>query len=59
MIDRYNTPEMEKLWSDQNKYQTWLKVEIAVSEVLCDMDMIPNESLLVIKEKANFSIDRI
>ena len=59
MIKRYNTPEMEKIWSDQNKYDTWLKVELAVSEVLCKMGKVPQKSLNVIKEKANFSIDRI
>tara|TARA_B100001741_G_scaffold272495_1_gene241120 strand:+ start:1000 stop:2295 length:1296 start_codon:yes stop_codon:yes gene_type:complete len=59
MIKRYNTPAMQQLWSDQNKYQTWLKVELAVSEVLCDMGLVPEKSLEVIKEKADFSIDRI
>ena len=59
MIERYNTPEMKKVWSDQNKYKTWLKVEIAVSEVLCEMDLVPKKSLEIIKKKADFSIDRI
>ena len=59
MINRYNTPQMKKIWSDQNKYTTWLKVEIAVTEVLCEMGLVPQKSLNIIKEKANFSIDRI
>ena len=59
MIERYNTPEMKEVWSDQNKYKTWLKVEIAVSEVLCEMGLVPKESLEIIKNKADFSIDRI
>tara|TARA_Y100001968_G_scaffold48131_1_gene38386 strand:- start:1474 stop:2769 length:1296 start_codon:yes stop_codon:yes gene_type:complete len=59
MIKRYNTPEMEQLWSEQNKYDTWLKVELAVSEVLCDMGKVPTESLKVMKEKADFTIERI
>ena len=59
MIDRYNTPDMKELWSDQNKYDTWLKVELAVLEVLCEMGLVPEESLKIIKEKANFSINRI
>ncbi len=59
MINRYNTPVMKKIWSDKNKYSTWLKVEIAASEVLCEMGLVPKKSLKVIKEKADFSIDRI
>ena len=49
MIDRYKTKEMEKIWSDHNKYNTWLKVEIAVTEVLSEMGKVPTESLNIIK----------
>tara|TARA_X000001036_G_C20681838_1_gene806180 strand:+ start:27 stop:1322 length:1296 start_codon:yes stop_codon:yes gene_type:complete len=59
MIDRYATHDMSRIWSDQNKYQTWTNVEIAVLEVLTDMGQVPRESLNVIKEKAAFSVDRI
>ena len=59
MIKRYSTEDMTRIWSDQNKYTTWLKVEIAVTEVLCEMGLVPQKSLNIIKEKANFSIDRI
>ena len=34
MIERYTTKEMGRIWSDENKFSTWLKVEIAVTEVL-------------------------
>ena len=59
MIERYATPDMSRIWSDQNKYETWKNVEIAVLEVLTDMGKVPKESLDVIKEKADFSVDRI
>ena len=59
MIERYATPDMSRIWSDQNKYETWKNVEIAVLEVLTDMGHVPTESLEVIKEKAAFSVDRI
>ena len=59
MIDRYTTKEMGRIWSDDNKYATWLKVEIAVSEVLSDMGKVPKASIDVIKNKAKFSVDRI
>ena len=59
MIDRYSTPEMKHIWSDQNKYETWKKVEIAVVEVLSDRGEVPKEALKIIKMKANFSVSRI
>ena len=41
MIDRYQTPEMKNIWSDQNKYDTWLEVELAVVEVLSEEGIVP------------------
>tara|TARA_B100000029_G_C17531120_1_gene943283 strand:- start:14 stop:1309 length:1296 start_codon:yes stop_codon:yes gene_type:complete len=59
MIERYTTKEMGRIWSDQNKYSTWLKVEIAVSEILSEMGEVPKESIDIIKRKAKFSVKRI
>ena len=59
MIDRYQTLEMKKIWSDENKFKTWLKVELAAVEVLCDHGIVPSESLKIIKEKAEFDKDRV
>ena len=59
MIERYTTPDMGRIWSDQNKYATWQKVEITVTEVLSDMGFVPKEAVKVINEKATFSVDRI
>ena len=59
MIDRYTTPEMAKIWSDENKYETWKKVEITVTEVLSDRGEVPKEAVKVINEKAAFSVERI
>ena len=58
MIERYQTPDMQKIWSDQNKYETWLKVELAVTEVLVEDGIVPRESFEVIKSKAAFSVER-
>ena len=58
MIERYQTPDMKKIWSDQNKYETWLKVELAVVEVLVEDKVVPKESFEIIKSKANFSVER-
>ena len=59
MIDRYTLPEMGALWSEQNKFQKWLDVEIAVCEVHAERGTIPVEALREIKERAAFSVDRI
>ena len=58
MIERYQTPDMKRIWSDQNKYETWLKVELAVTEVLVEDGIVPRDSYEVIKSKADFSVKR-
>ena len=50
---------MGKIWSEENKYRKWLAVEIATSETLAEMGIIPAEAVSIIKAKANFSVKRI
>ena len=59
MIERYTRPELARIWSEENKYNTWLRVEIAATEALCELSQVPKESLKTIKEKAKFNIKRI
>jgi adenylosuccinate lyase len=59
MIPRYTLPEMGALWSEQNKFQKWLDVEIAVCEVHAEMNVIPLDALQQIKTRARFTIERI
>ncbi len=59
MIERYTLPEMGALWSEESKFQTWLKVEIAVCEVHAEMGTIPRDALEQIKSRATFSVERI
>jgi adenylosuccinate lyase len=59
MIDRYTLPEMGALWSEQNKFQKWLDVEIAVCEVHAENGIIPRDALEQIKARAKFSVERI
>ena len=59
MIDRYTTPEMRRIWSEHNKFDTWKKVEITVTEVLSDRGDVPKEAIKIINEKADFSVERI
>ncbi|MCH8327716.1 MAG: adenylosuccinate lyase, partial [Candidatus Marinimicrobia bacterium] len=59
MIPRYTLPEMGALWSDENRYATWLKVELAVCEVQAGRGAIPAEAVATIVKKARFDPARI
>ena len=59
MIERYTLPEMGAVWQLRNKFQKWLDVEIAVCEVHAEMGTIPREAVETIKEKADFTVERI
>src|SRR4028118_2155786 len=59
MIQRYTLPEMGALWSEQNKFQKWLDVEIAVCEVHAEMGTISADALEEIKARAAFTPERI
>jgi len=59
MISRYTLPEMGALWSEANKFQKWLEVEIAVCEVHAEMGTIPTAALAEIMGRAKFSVERI
>lgn len=59
MIERYTLPEMGSIWTDQNRYQKWLDVEIAVCEAWNRLGEIPSTPLKRIKAKAGFSVERI
>ncbi|MFN2532561.1 MAG: lyase family protein, partial [Pyrinomonadaceae bacterium] len=59
MIPRYTLPEMAAIWSEQNKFQKWLDVELAVCEIHAEMGTIPRAAFEQIRAKASFSVDRI
>jgi adenylosuccinate lyase len=59
MIPRYSRPEMARIWSDENRFATWLKVEIAATEALTEAGIVPREALSAIKSKARFDVARI
>ncbi len=59
MIQRYTTPEMLHLWSDEHKYSVWKDVELAVVDILTIHGKIPSTSAKIIHEKADFTVDRI
>ena len=49
MIERYSRPQMKKVWSDDNKFNKWLEVEIAVCEAWAELGVIPREAVPKIK----------
>jgi adenylosuccinate lyase len=59
MIERYTRPKMGAIWTEENKFQKWLDVELAVCEAQAEMGQIPQDALQRIKEKSGFSIQRI
>ena len=59
MIERYTLPEMGKIWEDQFKFSTWLKIEILACEARATMGEIPSDDLETIKRKASFDVKRV
>jgi adenylosuccinate lyase len=59
MIRRYTRPEMGAIWTEQNRYQKWLDVELAVCEAWHELGEIPSDALERIKQKIGFSVERI
>jgi adenylosuccinate lyase len=59
MIPRYTRPEMGAIWTDQNKYQTWLDVELLACEAMHTLGEVPAADLKRIKTRAAFSVKRI
>lgn len=59
MIDRYTLPKMREIWSEENKFRTWLQVELAACDAWGKLKKIPSNSLKKIKTKAAFNLDRI
>jgi adenylosuccinate lyase len=59
MIPRYTRLEMGRIWSDQNKFQQWLEVELAASEALAELGVVPAEAARLLRAHAGFDVDRI
>ena len=59
MIARYTLPEMGKVWSEENRFQCMLNVEIYASEAMADLGLIPRDAYNDIKNKSAFDIKRV
>jgi len=59
LIDRYTLPEMGTIWTERAKFQSWLDVELAACEANLKLGKIPGNAMKEIREKAEFSPERI
>ncbi|MCS7300868.1 MAG: adenylosuccinate lyase [Fimbriimonadales bacterium] len=59
MIERYTTPEMHALWSEEGKFRAWLEVELAICEGLARCGYIPADAPAVIRARARFDLQRL
>ena len=59
MIERYSTPEMTGIWTDEARMAAWLQVELAVCEAWAELGEIPPEAVAEIKQKACFDVERV
>jgi adenylosuccinate lyase len=59
MIDRYASPEMTRIWSDENRFRLWLEVETTVCEVRAELGQIPAAAARAVRERGGFDTARV
>ena len=59
MIERYTRPGMGALWTDEHKFRTWLRVELAACEAMAQAGLIPRKEWRAIRRTAAFDVKRI
>jgi adenylosuccinate lyase len=59
MIPRYTRTDMGRIWSEDNRFRMWLRVEIAATETLAEAGMVPKNAAKTIRERADFNLERI
>jgi len=59
LISRYTRPEMARIWSDENRFRTWLAVELAATRTLAAAGMVPKDAAKAIEQRADFNLKRI
>jgi len=59
MIERYTREEMGAIWTEKNKYDAWLEVELLACEAWSELGVIPKEDVTKLRDHAAFDVDRI
>ncbi|MFZ3330312.1 MAG: adenylosuccinate lyase [Candidatus Acidiferrales bacterium] len=59
MISRYTRPEMGRVWSEENRFQKWLEVELAAAETLAEVGVVPAAAAAKLRERARVDVARI
>ncbi|MDR2977473.1 MAG: adenylosuccinate lyase [Streptococcaceae bacterium] len=59
MLERYSTPEMNKIWSLESQYASWLEVENTATEAWSHYGLVPVEDAIAIRKNATFDVARI
>ena len=59
MIERYRSPEMDRIWSDRRRLEIWREVEVAACEAQAQLGVIPAEAAEEIAAKADFDVRRV
>jgi adenylosuccinate lyase len=59
VIPRYTRKEMGHVWSDANRYQKWLDVELAAADTLAEAGFVPKDATAILHSRAKVDADRI
>ncbi|MBA2303495.1 MAG: adenylosuccinate lyase [Acidobacteria bacterium] len=59
MIRRYTNPEMGAIWTERRRYETWLDVELAATDAMAEVGLVPVDAATELRAKATFDIARI
>jgi adenylosuccinate lyase len=59
LIRRYTRAEMGQVWSDENRFQKWLDVELAAAETLAEAGVVPREAAAKLRARARVDVARI
>src|SRR5262249_61318 len=59
LIPRYTRPDMGRIWSEENRFRTWLAVEVAATQTLAQAGLVPKDAAKAIQARADFKVGRI
>jgi adenylosuccinate lyase len=59
LIPRYTREEMGRVWSDANRFQKWLDVELAAAETLAEAGQVPRDAAAILRSRAQVNVARI